>query len=150
MWSLERSQMSTVCRSDISHRASCVPFIAAVIINKMLLYMSISALSVTSSYRPHLSPLSVCVWACQIFHGAFSAPCVAAAVPVLIFSCCSVFQRYLNCGRPSTFFSYTSAVRARKYNPNPIKLWEYSRTDHSVVQTCADVSQWSRCSLRNV
>lgn len=43
-----------------------------------------------------------------------TAPCVGPAVPVLIFSCCSVFQRYLNCGRPSTFFRCTSA-RARKY-----------------------------------
>lgn len=61
--------------------------------------------------KPHLFSLSACVCVRQLFHGA---PCVGPAVPVLIFSCCSVFQRYLNCGRPSTFFRYTSAC-ARKY-----------------------------------
>lgn len=118
-------------RSDISHRACCFLFIAAMIINKMLLSTFISAPSVTSSYRPHLFSLSVCVCACQLFHGALSAPCVGPAVPVLIFSCCSVFQRYLNCGWPSTLFSYTSARVHANATLNPHL--------HPLVQTCADV-----------
>lgn len=138
LWrSLECSQRWIVWRSDIgnwsdiSSRASCFLFIAAVVINKMLLYTFISAPSVSSSYRPHLFSLSVRVCACPLFHGALSAPCVGAAVPVLIFSCCAVFQRYLNCDRPSTFFSYTLArVHARPTLKPHL---------HPVVQTCADV-----------
>lgn len=60
--------------------------------------------------KPHLFSLSACVCVRQLFHGA---PCVGPAVPVLIFSCCSVFQRYLNCGRPSMSFRYTSACACK-------------------------------------
>lgn len=114
----------------------CFLFIAAVIINKTLLHRWISAPSVTSSYRFHLFSLPACVCARQLFHGALAAACVGPAVPVLIFSCCSVFQRFLNCGRPSATPQHT-CTPTTTLNPHL----------RPAVQTGADVSQGSRLGM---